>query len=1110
MSDDSLSAAGELPSQYDHEGAQRRWYKVWEERGYFHAEPGAKDAAGNVKPPYTIVIPPPNVTGALHLGHALNNTLQDILIRMKRMQGFNALWMPGTDHAGIATQAVVERRLLEEQKLSRHDLGREGLIEKIWEWKAQYEKRIIGQLKQIGCSCDWERLRFTLDETCARAVRETFFNLFKDGKIYRGKRLVNWDTYLQTAVSDDEVFKEPVKGHFWHFKYPVVKDAKWKQGEPEFVTIATTRPETMLGDTAVAVHPDPAAAFDKVQTELREKMLAATDKERAGLNEQADLLLERRAKMLPHLETLRDMANRGVMLELPLTGRQIPLIADEWAKPELGSGCVKITPAHDENDYAVGQRHPEIGAINIMNPDGTLNDGVPQKYRGLKMHTTARAAVIADVEALGLFDPEKDREDREIELPHSDRSKTPIEPYLADQWFVKMDELAQSAMDAVTDGRVKITPERYGKTYLDWLGEKRDWPVGRQLWWGHRIPVWTFTYDGVVSSVSGERIWTDDEVRASLLQWLSDMKLTNEVVLQHSPGMTLICTRTPEADIAFEEIESLLKNFDAKKDEAYSERSSSGVHLLQSCSIDRDQEVLDTWFSSALWPHSTLGWPDQTPELKAFYPTTALVTSRDIITLWVARMVLAGLYNMGEVPFSSVYIHPKILDGYGETMSKSKGNGVDPLDVVEKFGADALRFGLAYLATETQDVRMPVEFECPHCQALIAQTKKNRTLVRIYCDKCGKPFRTQWAESHGTPEDQALLRGAVVSDRFELGRRFCNKLWNASRFSLMNLSDYATSLSEPGRPDPGALNLTLEDRWLLSRLATVTNQVTEAIEAYQFADAARLLYAFAWNDFCDYYVEMTKARFGVPEQRGVAQRVLAHVLDALLRLLHPMVPFLTEEVWQLLGQVAPERSLDGIGGNPSPSPSLPGRGNVTAAPSVCIADWPVADASRVDATIETQFADFQAVLGAVRELRMGQNIAPREAVEFTVRCDEATAKLLEPMAPYFLQMAKATALAWGPKATAPETAASSQVAGARGPIEVHLDVSRFIDVEAEKKRLAKQIEQWQGFVKSMEAKLGNESFVSRAPAEVVQQQRDKLVETRGLIESAQAALKKLG
>ncbi|BBO31688.1 valine--tRNA ligase [Lacipirellula parvula] len=1082
MSDDSLSAAGELPSQYDHEGAQRRWYKVWEQRGYFHAEPGAKDKDGKVKPPYTIVIPPPNVTGALHLGHALNNTLQDILIRMKRMQGFNALWMPGTDHAGIATQAVVERRLLEEQKLSRHDLGREGLIEKIWEWKAQYEKRIIGQLKQIGCSCDWERLRFTLDETCARAVRETFFRLFQDGKIYRGKRLVNWDTYLQTAVSDDEVFKEPVKGHFWHFKYPVVKDAKWKKGEPEFVTIATTRPETMLGDTAVAVHPDPAAAFDKVGAELRERMLAAPAKEKGALEEEATLLLERRARMLPHLETLRDMAQRGVMLELPLTGRQIPLIADEWAKPELGSGCVKITPAHDENDYAVWQRNLEIGAINIMTPDGKLNENAPKHFRGMSMKQ-GRQQVLDELEMAGLYNPETDCEDREIELPHSDRSKTPIEPYLADQWFVKMDELAQSAMDAVTDGRVKITPERYGKTYLDWLGEKRDWPIGRQLWWGHRIPVWHIR-------------WCDRSVLEKAFDGRNDI-FWNE---GYEKGWWFLSSSTD------------LTHLDETRLEALAEESKPGGKFA----ITREEDVLDTWFSSALWPHSTLGWPDETPELKAFYPTTALVTSRDIITLWVARMVLTGRYNMGEVPFSSVYIHPKILDGYGETMSKSKGNGVDPLDVVEKFGADALRFGLAYLATETQDVRMPVEFECPHCQTLIAQTKKNRTLVRIECDKCGKPFRTQWAESHGTDEDKALARGAVVSDRFELGRRFCNKLWNASRFSLMNLQKAATGGRGAAPEDAttvggsnanagtattgrGFIELTLEDRWLLSRLATVTNEVTAAIESYQFADAARLLYAFAWNDFCDYYVEMTKARFGVPEQQETAQRVLAHVLDALLRLLHPMIPFLTEEVWQLLGQVVEDRGLE-----------APGSLGSKAAVSVCIADWPVADASRIDATIETQFADFQAVLGAVRELRMGQNIAPREAVEFSVRCDEATAKLLEPMSPYFLQMAKATALAWGPKATAPETAASSQVNGARGPIDVHLDVSRFIDVEAEKKRLTKQIEQWQGFVKSMEAKLNNESFVSRAPAEVVQQQRDKLVETKGLIESAQASLKKLG
>lgn len=1065
-----------LPSQYDHEGAQKRWYNFWEEHRYFHAEPGAKKADGSLKEPYSIVIPPPNVTGALHLGHALNNTLQDILIRMKRMQGYNTLWMPGTDHAGIATQAVVERRLLEEQKLTRHQLGREGLVEKIWQWKEQYEKRILGQLKQLGCSCDWQRLRFTLDEQCARAVRETFFRLFQDGKIYRGKRLVNWDTYLQTAVSDDEVFHEAVKGHFWHFKYPVVKDDKWRQGDPEFVTIATTRPETMLGDTAVAVHPDPAGAFDKLSRELREKMLAASEKEREQLNEQAALQLQRRSEVLPQLERLRDMAQRGVKLDLPLTGRQIPLITDEWAKPELGSGAVKITPAHDENDYAVWQRHPEIGAINIMNPDGTLNENVPQKYRGLTMKK-GRDAVVEDLKSADLI---FEIEDREIDLAHSDRSKTPIEPYLADQWFVKMDELAQSAMDAVSDGRVKIVPERYGKTYLDWLSEKRDWPVGRQLWWGHRIPIWRLPAHSRIplGNTLGDRInilatWVEEgrvaasifgsSLQANSQEWACAWGLDGP---EPAPDDgVLICVRE--------------------------ESDTDVIELLEAAGFEHDPEVLDTWFSSDLWPHSTLGWPNQTPELAAFYPTSTLVTSRDIITLWVARMVLTGLYNMHEVPFREVYIHPKILDGYGETMSKSKGNGVDPIDVIEKFGADALRFGLAYLTTETQDVRMPVDFECPHCSALIPQTKKNRTQPRVECDKCGNAFRTQWAESHGSEADKALPRGAVVSERFELGRRFANKLWNASRFSLINLNN-----DEPPSAASGLAELLLEDRWILSRLATVTAQVTEALQSYRFADAARTLYAFAWNDFCDYYVEMTKARFAVPEQRPTAQRVLAHVLDALLRLLHPMIPFLTEEVWQLLNKVAPHRSLTDQAQAP--------------AESICIAAWPQSDAARIDESIEQQFADFQSVLGAVRELRMAQNIPPREPVEFRVRCDAATAKLLEPMQPYFTQMARASATAWGEQVTPPDVAASSQVTGSHGPIEVHVDVSRFIDVGAEKTRLAKELDQKRTFVKSLEAKLANENFVSRAPAEVVQQQRDKLAETQSQIDSIAAALKKLG
>jgi valyl-tRNA synthetase len=1089
---DSFTA---LPSQYDHAGAQSRWYSYWESRGYFHA-----DVASD-KPPFSIVIPPPNVTGALHLGHALNNTLQDILVRLKRMQGYNVLWMPGTDHAGIATQAVVERRLLEEEKKSRHDLGRDGLVERIWQWKEQYERRIIGQLKQLGCSCDWQRLRFTLDDQCARAVRETFFRLFQDGKIYRGKRLVNWDTYLQTAVSDDEVFHETVKGHFWHFRYPVVKDDAWRPGDVEFVTIATTRPETMLGDTAVAVHPDPARALDDAEAALNRKRTEAAAKDGAAIDDQIAAIRERRKTHLPQLLKLRDMAQRGVMLELPLTGRTIPLIADEWAKPELGSGCVKITPAHDENDYQVGQRHPEIGAINIMTVDGHLNDAVPEKYRGLKMHTKARDAVVADMEAAGLYNPETDREDREIDLAHSDRSKTPIEPYLADQWFLQMqdvhevgDGLAQLAMNAVMNSRVNIVPDRYSKSYLDWLSEKRDWPIGRQLWWGHRIPVWCAEEDIF------DREPFDSSLADKLREWAEAGRL-------YSGG------HHHESTIGKDSVESIqyrFLNYCVRDDEDH-----EVIEALQAAGYVRDEGVLDTWFSSALWPHSTLGWPDQTPELKKFYPTSVLVTSRDIITLWVARMVLAGLYNMGEIPFKEVYIHPKILDGYGETMSKSKGNGVDPLDVIEKFGADALRFGIAYLCTETQDVRMPVEFECPHCQALIPQTKKNRTQPRVECEKCHRPFRTQWAESHGSEEDKRLPRGAVVSERFELGRRFCNKVWNAARFSLMNLADFnqhkaatvgrgpvagggtvATTREKTATGGRGFVGeLLLEDRWILSRLNTVTRDVTAALDSYRFADSARALYAFAWNDFCDYYVEMTKARFASPEQKPAAQQVLAHVLDALVRLLHPMTPFLAEEVWQLLGQAASCRGL--------PSPAVKEE-------SVCVAAWPTVDAALIDATIEEQFADFQAVLGAVRELRMAQNIPPREAVQFAVTCDDATAKLLAPMQPYFTQMAKATATAWGPQAAAPEVAATGQASGARGAIVVHLDVSQFIDVEAEKVRLKKQLDQLLGFVKSIEGKLANDNFVSRAPAEVVQQQRDKLAEVRGQIASTEAALGKLG
>jgi valyl-tRNA synthetase len=1102
----------QLPAQYDHAAAQAKWYPYWEQRGYFHAE------ADDPRPPYVIVIPPPNVTGALHLGHALNNTLQDILIRMKRMQGFNTLWMPGTDHAGIATQAVVERRLLEEEKKTRHDLGRDGLVKRIWEWKDRYEARILGQLRQLGCSCDWQRTRFTMDDQCARAVREWFFRLFKDGKIYRGKRLVNWDTFLQTAVSDDEVFHEPVKGHFWHFKYPVIGP---KPGEPTHVTIATTRPETMLGDTAVAVHPDPASEVDRIVAAMEIDIKSARTKQKDDIEAGLDAILEwRNQGGVAYLEQLRDMARDRRMLELPLTGdfdpqtgqfvsetnRRIPMIMDEWAKPGKGTGVVKITPAHDANDYAVWQRHPDIGICNIMNPDGTLNENVPPKYRGLKMHTTARSMIVADMENAKLL---LATDDHEVDLPHSDRSKTPIEPYLADQWFMKMDELSQSAMDAVTGGRVKLVPDRYAKGYLDWLGEKRDWPIGRQLWWGHQIPVWQVTlnadlYQREEGSLRASLTRVVQDFQSVLREFATAFGIGDDIVAVPSEianTIYFICART---DRAVDEIRRFHGRHFSARHVAWTEpdrpremplapsdkRSTADAALRKLLRLMEQQEpdILDTWFSSALWPISTLGWPDETPELERFYPTTALITSRDIITLWVARMVIAGLYNVGEVPFHEVFITPKILDGYGETMSKSKGNGVDPLDVIDKFGADALRFGIAHLTTETQDVRMPVEFECPHCQAVFPQTKKNRQLPRIECEKCGKPFSTQWAEK---PEDKALPRGAVVSERFELGRNFANKLWNAARFSLINLEGHAAPGSAGGL---SIKDLLLEDRWLLSRLSTVTQKVTDALEHYRYADAARTLYDFAWNEFCSFYVEMTKARFAVPEQRQIGQRVLAHALDVLMRLLHPMMPFLTEEVWQLLAQVAPERGI----AKPQ-----------AAANSVCIAPWPTADTTWEDARIEQQFADFQAVLGAVREVRQRQNIQYKEELNFTVRCDETTATLLAPMQPYFAQMARATATQIGPHAEPAGVPISITLTGQTGPIEVHVDVSRFIDVAAERKRLDKERENLAKQITSIDAKLANKAFIDKAPAEVVQQQRDKLAELRAQLASVGAAVAKL-
>jgi valyl-tRNA synthetase len=962
----------DLPKQYDPKEAQRRWLDFWSERGYFHSRPDPS------REPFCIVIPPPNVTGALHLGHALNNTLQDVLIRWRRMQGYNALWVPGTDHAGIATQAVVERRVKEEEGKSRRDLGREELVRRIWQWKDQYEKRILGQLRQLGCSCDWERTRFTLDETCARAVRVTFFKMFRDGLIYRGKRLVNWDTQLQTSVADDETFTETVKGGFWTFRYPV-------KGSNEFIRFSTTRPETMLGDTAVAVHPND--------------------------------------------ERYRHLIGKTVTI--PLVNRDIPIIADGLlVKKELGTGAVKVTPAHDANDYACGVRH-KLPLINILNPDGTINEnGGP--YAGMDRYI-ARDLVTQEMEKLGLFEG---REDRDIELKHSDRSKTPIEPYLSDQWFVQMDRLAQTAIDAVNDGRVKFFPERYARTYLDWLGEKRDWCISRQLWWGHRIPIWY--------------------------------------------------TRAPEAE--------LRRAFAGRDDVTWRLDEENGQYLVCALAdlpadalgpkypLEQDADVLDTWFSSALWPHSTLGWPEHTPELAYYYPTSVLVTSRDIITLWVARMVITGLYNVGKVPFHHVYVHPKILDGFGETMSKSKGNGIDPLDLIERYGTDALRFQMAFVATETQDSKMPVANVCPHCDTLVPVKQEHMYMRtrKVTCPNCKKPFRP------GGPwpaPDPDLPTAKQASERFEVGRHFANKLWNAARFLLLNLDGYA----------PGALRveeLPTEDRWILSRLAATAEAVTAQLEGYHFSEATRTIYDFTWSEFCDWYVEMSKGRLRDDNSRAAVQRVLVGVLDAILRLVHPIMPFVAESLWQALNEAAFERGL------PAPEP---------AAESVTTAPWPEFPAAWKDAAVEARIGRMQELVRSVREVRNRYTIDPKTAVDVFVRCGGAVAEDFRALAPFITALAGVGRLESGPDTVKPKQSATC----VNPEFEAYVSLAGLIDVKAELARLEKQKAEKLRVLQAARAKLANSNFVDRAPPEVVQQEKDRVNDLQAQIQVIEENLRDL-
>lgn len=995
----------ELPKAYDPKEAQTRWLADWAEKGYFHSEPDAS------KKPYTIVIPPPNVTGALHMGHALNNTLQDVLIRWRRMQGYNALWIPGTDHAGIATQAVVERLVMQTEKKTRHDLGRDELVARIWQWKDKYEQRILGQLKQMGASCDFARTRFTLDDTCAKAVRETFFRMFRGGYIYRGKRLVNWDTQLQTSVADDETYTEDTKGGFWTFRYPVT-------GEPDtFIRFSTTRPETMLGDTAVCVHPSD----------------------------------ERYQHLI------------GKTVTIPLNGREIPIIADALlADPKLGTGCVKVTPAHDPNDYACWQRHPQIGMINILNPDGTINDN-GGSFAGMDRYK-ARDAVVKVMEELGHYEG---KEDRVIPLKYSDRSKSPIEPYLSDQWFVNMGDhptgkpgLAQLAIDAVESNRVQFFPERYRNSYLDWLKEKRDWCVSRQLWWGHQIPIW---YKAEEQPPHVFKMVADPapQVLVPLLkqrQRLDDFQFAyaGDPYSERAPDdymmKFLVCVRPGNEDIE---------------------------QLLEDDGFTRDPDVLDTWFSSALWPHSTLGWPNSTPELKYYYPTSTLCTSRDIITLWVARMVLAGLYNTGDIPFHHVYIHPKVMDGFGEGMSKSKGNGVDPLDVIDLYGTDAMRYGMVSLATETQDSRMPVVNVCPHCGTSVPVKQEHMYMrtKKLACSSCKQPFRPGGPWPADDPELPTAKQG---SDRFEVGRNFANKLWNATRFLLMNLEGYT--------PAPVDLStLPTEDRWIVSRLATTTAAVTDALENYRFADVSRLIYEFTWSEFCDWYIEMSKGRLRDAASRPLAQRVLAGVLDGILRLVHPVMPFVAESLWQALNEAAPER------GWPNPVPGEE---------SVVIARWPTYPTGLADAATEAAIARMQDLVRGVREIRNRYQLDKAD-LDLFVKASPAVVAELNGLSVFVQGLARVQSFTCSADVTKPKQAGSV----IHADFEAYVPLAGLIDPAAEAKRTEKQIGDLRKQLGGIQAKLGNANYRKNAPAEVVAESEAKVAELEGQLQVLEGNLR---
>jgi len=1075
----------ELPKLYDHKLHEGPIAKRWLEADAFAAVPDLRADR------YVIMMPLPNVTGALHMGHAMDNVMQDLLIRWHRMLGANTLWMPGTDHAGIGTQAVVEKRLFELEGKTRHDIGREGLVARIQVWKDEYRERIIRQQQSMGCSCDWKRQRFTMDPVCARAVREAFFRLFREGLIYRGNRMVNWDCQLQTAVSDDEIVYEKVQGHFWHIKYPIVDPGP---GEPAFLTVATTRPETMLGDTAVACHPNPAGALEKQARALRERMGTASKKEKVELAAALERIEERRTTVLQGLLVLRDMAARGRKVLLPLLDRPIPLVLDEWADPALGSGCVKITPAHDPNDYAVRERHTDtVGLVNILNPDGTLNANAGP-YAGLDRFE-ARKKVVADLKARGLVE---DIEDREIEIGHSDRSKTPIEPYISKQWFVRMDDveggilcgagtekefrapgLAQAAIEAAGDDyrspsgkRLVFHPDhaRYAGTYRNWLAEKRDWCISRQLWWGHRIPIWHASLDG--SAIEGAVAALPGPEAPGLHAWIADA----EGSLYPLSGLAHL-----DKGRSYDLLVSLK---DAEAERNYAAR-------LEAAGLAQDPDVLDTWFSSALWPFSTLGWPDPATAgldpgqrhlgrvdghedcLSYYYPGSCLVTARDIITLWVARMQIMGLYLLGDVPFTDCFIHANIQDGKGERMSKSKGNGIDPEDIIEKYGADAMRYVICDMQTGTQDIRLPVQAVSPFTGEIVdlATAKHGRSIFTYLCPKTGKEF-----DVLGTMADIPMAK--VISERFELGRAFCTKLWNAARFALMNLGEHGFAALAPA-------DLEEEDRWILSRLSRVTRKVTDELGAYNPSAAIGAAREFFWSELCDWYLEIIKPRLKDEAAAPVARSVLAFALDHTLRLFHPFVPFITEILWERLNAQCPVRGLK----NPLPP-----------APQLISALWPTPATEREDEALEANFGLAQELVRSVREIRAVHHIPPSRKLAALVKAAGRPADILARMKPLVVHMAALESLEVAAGMARPVTAAAQVI----GDVEIYL--AGVIDPAKERERLESRRGKLVDDLGRIEGRLANEGFVGRAPADVVAKERQKAADLRAEIELVDANL----